>query len=109
MGFFFWGKTAIQIIFSDRIQLELTEINHELEKQKQKLKDLISHDMDDEAQKEMVFLSDSIEILNKERDRLLEIKTSVIDISTLIPFISSFITTLFAILEKYKELRSLFR
>jgi hypothetical protein len=109
VGFFFWGKTAIQIIFSDRIQLELTEINHEFEKQNKKLKDLISHDMDDEAQKEMVFLSDSIEILNKERDRLLEIKTSVIDISTLIPFISSFITTLFAILEKYKELRSLFR
>jgi len=106
IGFFLLGRTIVQSIFTQKIQSELDNINHEYKIQKLELSSLISQERDSKAQEELTFISDYIELLNNERDRLLQIKTNVVDIATLIPFIISVLTTLLAILGKYQELQS---
>jgi len=120
IGFFFWGKAAVQSIFAQKIQLELDDVNHECKNQEKKLRALLSKErngrsqgqdangqvLDVKSQDELTFISNSIELLNDERDRLLQIKTNVIDISTLLPFIVSVLTAFVAILEQFQELKS---
>lgn len=107
LSFFIWGKTVVQNIFTQRIQIELLDINRECNKQERELRSLLlSEKRDLKAQEELTFISNSIELLNKERDRLLQLKTSVIDVHNLILFISSTLTTLVVILQKYQEFQS---
>jgi hypothetical protein len=106
IGFFFMGKITIHGIFTQKIQSELDNINQECKIQEQELRHLLSQKRNGKAYEELTFISDSIELLNKERDRLLQIKTNAVDIATLIPFISSVLTAMVAILGRYQELQS---
>lgn len=109
LSFFFWGRTVVQNIFTQKIQVELHKINLEYEVQRKELISLLSQKKDPKSQEELTFVLRYIELLNKERDGLMQLKTNVIDIYNLILFISSVLSTLVVIFQRYHDLQPLLK
>jgi hypothetical protein len=87
--FFIWGLFKIRNLFNGKIETEVNRINALCRKKTKQLSDMLSRDNPEEDEKRLNQISSALDILHKERDRVLEFHARFIDVQTIILFLSS--------------------
>jgi len=87
--FFIWSLFKIRNLFNGKIETEVNRINALCRKKTKQLSDLISKDDQEVNEKQLNQISSALDILHKERDRVLEFHARFIDVQTIILFLSS--------------------
>lgn len=94
------GSEAIQGIISCRVEGELDKLNKRRDEQHQLLVKAVSSENSTEKTSEIGNISIVLDIIQKERDSLLQVNRRAYNISSVSLFISSFLIPLLALLEK---------
>lgn len=97
---FIAGLEAIQRIINCRVEGELDMLNKRRDEQHKLLVKVISSDNSAEKAAEIGYISNVLDIIQKERDSLLQVNRRVYDLSSVSLFISSFLISLLTLLDK---------
>ncbi|VVB62854.1 Uncharacterised protein [uncultured archaeon] len=87
--FFICSLYKIRNLFNGKIETEVNRINALCRKKTKQLSDILSRDSPEEDEKRLNQLSSALDILHKERDRVLEFHARFIDVQTIFFFLSS--------------------
>lgn len=93
------GLEAVQRIINCRVESELNILNKKRNEQHQSLIDIVSRDCNKKAG-DIENISKVLDIIQKERESLLQVNRRAYDIASLSLFISSFLIPLLTLLEK---------
>jgi hypothetical protein len=94
---------ALRRLLKKKIEKDISLLNDILEGKRSQLVDLIKNNKERESQDQMNSLSKSLDIVNKERDRILQYKIKPIDARTIILFISSSFLSLITIVKVLED------
>ena len=87
--FFIWSLYKIRNLFNGKIETEVNRINALCRKKTTQLSDILSRDNPEEDEKRLNQISSALDILHKERDRVLEFHARFIDVQTIFFFLTS--------------------
>lgn len=95
------GLETVQRIIDCRVENELDILNNRREKQDHRLIEIVSSGNPSEKVSEVEYISKVLDIIQKERDSLLQINRRAYDVTSVSLFISSFLIPLLTLLEKF--------
>lgn len=90
---------ALRKLFKGKIEKEISSLNEVLEEKRLQLIDLITNNKEQEDEDQMDSLSKSLDIIDKERNRILGYRIKPIDARTIILFISSSLLSLITLVK----------
>ena len=91
---------ALRRILKRKIEKDILLLNETLEGKRLQLIDIITKNKEGESQDQMNSLSKALDIVNKERDRILQYKIKPIDAKSIILFVSSSLLSLLIIVKE---------
>jgi hypothetical protein len=101
---FFCGMEAIQRIINCRVESELDILNKKRGEQHKFLINILSQGDFAEKNDQINYISTTSELLQKERDSLMEVNRRAYDITAISVFIGSFLIPFLTLLEKLRQL-----
>ena len=101
VAFFLMAWLALRRLLKRKIEKDISLLNETIECKRLQLIDLIANNKEGERQDQLNSLSKALDIIDKERARILQYKIKPIDVKSIILFISS---SLFSLLIIVKEL-----
>lgn len=104
IAFFLIGWIALRQLLKGKIENEVSSLSEILEYKRLQLIDLITKNKEKESEDQMNSLSNALDIINKERDRILQYKIKPFDAKTIILFLSSSSISLITIFKTLEDL-----
>lgn len=105
-AFFLWGWHEIRNLLTGRMENEVYVLDEAFDCKRRQLLDLISKDNEKENKDQINSLSNALDLINKERDRILRHGVKPVDAKTFILFIVSSSLSLITILKTLQELKN---
>ena len=105
MAFFVYGWYTIRKLLLGKFEDEINHISELCQNKTQQLSDLVSRDDSNENEKNLNQISNALDALHKERERLLKLRVRPMDIKSIFFFLSTSIPSLIAILKTLRDLR----
>ncbi len=96
-----WHK--LRKLLSGKIQSEIASLSEIMEYKRAQLIDIITENKEKENEGQMDSLSNALDIINKERERIIQYKLKPLDAKTIILFISSSVLSLISIFETLED------
>lgn len=101
--FFLNGWYMLRRLLMSKIENDIDYINEMIEDKRVRLLNLLSKKEEKEHEDQMKSISNTLDIISKERDRILQCGIRPMDAKSLIVFVSSSILSLIAILDKFSN------
>lgn len=99
VAFFIWGWYSIRKLLFGKFEGEINHISDLCQCKTQQLSDVVSKDDSSETEKHLNQISNALDALHKERERILEFGARPMDIKTFLLFLSSSLSSLTAIIK----------
>jgi hypothetical protein len=107
IAFFLGGWYAIRKLLFGKFEDEINHISGLCQCKTQQLSDLVSKDDSSEAEKHLNQISNALDALHKERERILEFGARPMDIKTILLFLSTSIPSWIAIIKTLDDARKM--
>jgi hypothetical protein len=105
--FFIWGWYAIRRLLFGKIEDEINYISDLCQYKTKQLSDLVSKDDSPETERHLNQISNALDALHKERERILALGPRSMDIKTILLFLGSSIPSLIAIIKTLEDARKM--